>query len=378
MEEKTNTQSSTYNTDEIDLKELLLQLWNNRRFILIATGIALILGIFVALFSPVKYTASCTVVPQTKQSTNSNLGGLAALAGINLGNAASGEILSPNVYPEIIKSVPFTRTVMQTRISPIAAEGKTITLYEFYSDKKYNKPGLISTLKKYTIGLPGVITGALRKNDGDSAPALSTDSLSTIHTLSRREKSVYAQIQENINFELNPKNGYIRLSYTFPEAEGAAQITDAVRKTLEQFVTTYKIAKVESDLLFVEQSYEDARKDFLEKQANLAAFQDANRGLVTATGRSTETRLRGEYDIAFAVYSELAKQREQARIAVKENKPILTVINPVVTPTQKSAPRKAMIMAVFLVLGLIIGVGWILVKPFFMEITKTIKRKDKI
>ena len=126
---------ATNDSDEIDLKEIIVKLWRKRKFILVVTGMFLLLGIFVALFSPVKYTASCTVVPQTKQSTNSNLGGLAALAGINLGSTTSGEILSPNVYPEIIKSVPFTRAVMQTPISPAVGEGKIITLYEFYSDK---------------------------------------------------------------------------------------------------------------------------------------------------------------------------------------------------------------------------------------------------
>lgn len=367
---------ATNDSDEIDLKEIIVKLWRKRKFILVVTGMFLLLGIFVALFSPVKYTASCTVVPQTKQSTNSNLGGLAALAGINLGSTTSGEILSPNVYPEIIKSVPFTRAVMQTPISPAVGEGKIITLYEFYSDKRYNNPSLISILKRYTVGLPGVIIGTLKKSDPDSTPDLPNDSLSTIHTFSRQEKSVYAQIQSNIGFEANSKSGYLHLNYTFPEAEGAAQITDAIRKTLEQFVITYKIEKVESDLHFVEKNYENARKDFLEKQANLATFQDANRDLVTATRRSIETRLRGEYDIAFTVYNELAKQREQARIAVKENKPVLTVVNPVVTPTEKSAPRRGMILAVSVFLGIVISVLWILIKPFFREITNNMK-EDK-
>lgn len=363
----------TPGSEEIDLRDLIVQLWKGRKFILTVTGIFFIVGIFVAFTSPVLYTASCTVIPQTKQSSSGNLSGLAALAGINLGSGGvTGEVLSPNVYPEIIKSVPFIRTVMQTPISPTAAEGKTISLYEFYSDKRYNKPSLISILKRYTVGLPGVIIGTLKKNDKGSKPTLSTDSLATIQTLSHQEKTVYTQIQSNISFEANSKGGYLQISYTFPEAEGAAQITDAVRKTLEQFVITYKIEKVESDLSFVEKNYEDARKDFFQKQTNLAAYQDANRGLVTATGRSTETRLRGEYDIAFAVYSELAKQREQARIAVKENKPILTIINPVVIPTEKSAPRRGMTMAVFVFLGIVTSVLWILIRPFFREMKKSI------
>lgn len=376
MEKKTTIHTS--GSDEIDLNDLIVQLWKKRKFILMVTGLFSLLGIFVAFTSPVSYTASCTIVPQTKQSSSGNLSGLATLAGINLGNGGtSGEILSPNVYPEIIKSVPFARSVMQTPISPTAAEGKTITLYEFYSDKRYNKPSLISILKRYTVDFPGIIIGTLKKDDKGYTPSLSIDSLVTIQTLSPQEKTVYAQIQSNIGFEANPKGGYLQISYSFPEAQGAAQITDAVRKTLEQFVITFKIEKEESDLFFVEKNYEEARKDFLQKQTNLAAYQDANRGLVTATGRSIETRLRGEYDIALTVYSELAKQREQARIAVKENKPVLTVVNPVITPTEKSAPQRGMILAVFVFLGIVISVLWIWIRPFLREIINKMK-EDKV
>ncbi len=368
-----NTVVQQPEADEIDLKEIIVKIWQKRRFILKVTGISLSVGIFIAFTSPVSYTAGCTAVPQTGQKNNSNLGGLAALAGINIGNSLSGELLSPAVYPEIIKSVPFTRTVMQKRISPAAASGKEIALYEFYSDKRYNKPNPVSIIKKYTLGLPGLVVSAFRKTESDTTGGVFSDSPTAIQQLSREEKRVYKIIQDNISFEANSKDGYIKLQYNFPEAEGAAQVADCLQKTLEQFVITYKSEKVRENLLFVEASHEEARKDFLEKQAALAAFQDANRGLITATGRSTENRLRSEYEIAFTVYNELAKQREQARLAVKENKPVLTVINPVTVPSEKSAPRRPLIMAVFLFLGLTVSVSWVLMKPFMQEFVAAVK-----
>ena len=125
----------------------------------------------------------------------------------------------------------------------------------------------------------------------------------------------------------------------------------------------------------MEESYETARKDFLQAQSRLAAFQDANRGLATATARSTETRLQSEFNIAFSVYSELAKQREQARIAVKENQTILTLVNPAVVPNEKSAPRRSIILIGFLFLGFVAASVWVLVKPFVQTIFQDIKDK---
>lgn len=374
MEEKTTI--PTPDSDEIDLKDLIIQLWKKRKFILIVTGIFLLVGIFVASTSPVSYTASCTVVPQTGQKQGTNLSGLAALAGINLGTNFSAETLSPMVYSEIIKSVPFTREIMKTPIITDKTDGRTITLYTFYTDKTYNKLGLGSTLKKYTIALPGTILSSI-KGKTDEAIIASADSATSIQALTIGEKKAYLAIQANMSLELNAKEGYVKLGYTFPEAGGAAVIADNVRKTLEKFVTDYKLDKVAADLAFVEKNYKDARLDFLQKQANLASFQDANRGLVSAVARTTERSLSNDYELAFTVYNELAKQREQAQLAVTENKPVLTVINPVTIPNEKSAPKRSMIMAVFLILGLIVSIGWILAKPFIKDIANEVKKAEE-
>ena len=94
--------------DTIDLVEILQKLWAKRKFILIVTGVAMALGLVVALRTPNQYTASCTLVPQTgERRTGGSLSGQAAMAGISLGDMTSGEVLSPNVYPYIIKNASF-------------------------------------------------------------------------------------------------------------------------------------------------------------------------------------------------------------------------------------------------------------------------------
>lgn len=376
MEERTIM--PTPGSDEIDLKDLIVQLWKKRKFILMVTGLFLLLGIFVAFTSPVSYTASCTVVPQTGQKGGSNLGGLASMMGVSLGSAMSGETLSPTVYPQIIKSVPFCREIMKTPITAEKSPNTPITLYEYYTDKQYQPKNLLKGVKKYTVGLPGVILSTVRKSSPvDEAPGAYTDSVTgKVISLTPKERSAISAIQQNILFESNPKDGYIKLGYTFAEPEAAAAIADNLFNTLEKYVKNYKAQKQQDNLLFVESSYTEARNDFLQKQGNLAAFQDANRGLVSAVARATERRLSSEYDIAFTVYNELAKQLEQAKLALKESTPVLTVIDPVVVPQQRSEPRRGVIMAAFLFLGLIIGMGWALTKPFVQDIVKKVSEVE--
>src|SRR5690554_1748109 len=363
------------NPDEIDITEILKKLWVKRSFIIKLTVVFLLLGLFVALFSPVQYTSTCTVVPQSgNRSGGGGLGGVAAIMGVNLGTAMMTEgTLSPVMYPEIIKSVPFTREIMKTEVIVEKSNGQPITLYDYYTDKQYRDFNLLGAIKKYTIGLPGVLIGAIR---GDKEPEIVETSpagdSTTVFNLSPEEKSVYNAIQGAVQINPNSKDGYVTIGYVFPEAKVAAQVTDKIYRTLEEYVSQFKSEKLNDNLEFVEKSYETARTDFLNAQDRLTSFQDANRGLTTASARSMEARLRNEYDIAYTIYRELPTQREQAKIAVKENQTILTLVNPPVVPHEKSAPRRSIIIIGFLFLGVVVAVGWVLAAPSLQAVREEI------
>jgi uncharacterized protein involved in exopolysaccharide biosynthesis len=375
MEQENKPIIADNNSDEIDITEILKKLWVKRSFIIKLTVAFLLLGLFVALFSPVQYTSTCTVVPQSGNSSGGGgLGGVAAIMGVNLGTAMMTEgTLSPVMYPEIIKSVPFTREIMKTEVIVEKSNGQPITLYDYYTDKQYRDFNLLGAIKKYTIGLPGVLIGAIR---GDKEPEIVESSLigdsNTVFKLTEEEKRVYDAIQEAVQINPNSKDGYVTIGYVFPEAKVAAQVTDKIYRTLEEYVSQFKSEKLNDNLEFVEISYETARTDFLNAQDRLTAFQDANRVLSTASARSMEARLRNEYDIAFTLYRELATQREQAKIAVKENQTILTLVNPPVVPHEKSAPRRSIIIIGFLFLGVVIAGGWVLAAPSLQAVREEI------
>lgn len=367
---------SVQDSDEIDLVDLLRKLWVKRKFILGVTSGFLLIGLFIAFSSPVVYTASCTVVPQSGENKSGGLSSVATMMGVNLGTGGiSGGTLSPGIYPEIVKSVPFTLEIMQTPLVTEKSNGKPITLYEYYTDKQYQDKNVLGSIKKYTLGLPGLILGSFRKENTIEGFARSTDSVA-VYSLNKEEKKVYEAIQSSMQVSTNPKEGYVSISYSFPEAKPAAEITNQLYRTLEKYVASFKSEKLEDNLQFVEESYETARKDFLQAQSRLAAFQDANRALATATARATERRLQSEFDIAFSVYNELAKQREQARIAVKENQTILTLVNPAVVPHEKSAPRRSIILIGFFFFGFIAACGWVLGKPYLQNIFREIEEKE--
>lgn len=356
--------------ETIDLVAILQKLWAKRKFILIVTGVAMALGLFVALLTPNQYTASCTLVPQTTEKrAGGSLSGLAAMAGISLGDIGSGEVLSPNVYPNIIKNVSFQKELLYAQYT---FEGipQSISYYDFATDKQYQKFYLLGAIKKYTIGLPGVIIGAIRGEPEESEGSGVGD---TIPRLTYKEQKVLEDLYESFSLNLNEKQGYLQLSTTLREPRLAAQITLKAQQLLQQYLTEFKLQKVRANLEFVESSYQEARANFEAKQEELARFRDANVNLTSAMARTREEKLQSEYTLLLGVYTELAKQKEQAKIAVTETTPILTVIEPVVVPVEKSGPSRARMLIIYTFFGLIVGVGWVLGVPYVKDTIRKIK-----
>ena len=53
-----------------------------------------------------------------------------------------------------------------------------------------------------------------------------------------------------------------------------------------------------------------------------------------------------------------------SKIAVTETTPILTVIEPVYIPLEKSSPSRALIIFLYILMGLIVGFGIVIIVPF--------------
>ena len=352
---------------EIDLVELIAKLWHNRGLIIKTTVLFMVVGLMVALFSAKVYSAGCEIVPQTgNSSSSSSLSSLAALAGIRVNNTGNNSTLSPYVYENIVSSVPFRKDLMYTKIH-FAEFEEPITLFDYYFNPEYNKPSVGDYIKRYTIGLPGVILGALR---GEQEPTDNSnlDIHPEITTLTPDEEKCYKLLGEITGFSLDDKNGYLSLSANMPEPLAAAELAQAMLDNLESYVTRYKIEKVQEDLNFIEERYNEVKAEMEDIQSRRAAFMDANYNITTAAARVQQERLNTEYTITSTVYTDLAAQLEQARINVKETTPVLTVIKPVTVPVKKSKPARAKILVIFTFLGGVIGVGAVLAIPFVAEV----------
>ena len=310
------------------------------------------------------------MVPQIgEKRAGGGLSGIAAMAGIDLSSLSGGDILSPNSYPQILNNINFQKELIYSKFNTDKST-EPISYFDYVLNKKNKRFDLLSFIKKYTIGLPSIIIQSIRKNDTSSEKV--SDVNSEIPLISFKEDKVIKDLMKNLSLNINTKEGYFTFSFTSPEPKLSAEVVKTSQALLQKYITEFKLQKVRNNLDFIENSYNIAKKNFEEKQQELAKFRDSNVSLYSAFAKTQEEKLTSEYNLLLNIYTDLAKQKEQAKISVTETTPILTIIKPVIIPTEKSGPKRLYTLVGLALLGFIFGAGSILFSPYIKEIIKHI------
>ncbi len=349
---QTNTDSEN---DEVDLLALAKTIWINRRKVLRTTLVFAVVGLAVSLLLPRTFTASSTFIPQTADSAppSGSLGGLASLAGISLGNISGGSEVPPSLYPKFVSSVSFRRALLEAKISMSGTMDK-VTYREYFTE--IHSPDPFSLLKQYTLGLPGKIAQMLRGKDSDWE---GSETASGLVRISEEERELFTVLRGQLTVTPDEKEGIVTLTFDMPDPVMAAQMASYAEALLQKEVIAYKIQNAREQLKFTEEQFAVKKTDFEEIQAELARFRDRNQNIVSASVNNELQRLEAEYNFAFTIYSELAKQLEQARLQVSKDTPIFSIIDQVTVPTEKSSPSRPLILFIFTILGAIFGVGYV-------------------
>jgi uncharacterized protein involved in exopolysaccharide biosynthesis len=369
MNNQTNTRPNKLEEDTIDIIALARQLWLGRRWILKTTLVFAILGVFIALVSPVIYTAETTFIPQlnSSKSSSSSLKGLASLAGIDLSNMEGGsKEISPLIYPKLAQATNFN---LELLAEPISYKDTLVSLETYFTktNKGFSVEKLFGTIKKYTIGLPGL----LLSNQKEPTSNANT----SIIRLTAAKKELINTLKAIISVSPNEKEGFLTITAIHEDPLIAAQLTDLVTLKLQEEIIEKRLEKAKHNLLFVQEEYELNNREFQAIQNKLAQFKDRNQNISTARFMSNLQRLEAEYSIALNVVQQLASQLEQAKIKVNRDTPIFTVIEPVVVPTVRSAPKRGQIVLIWLFLGLLLSAGYLLAKEPLKELLSKITNK---
>ena len=367
MENNIQNNQNQFQEEEIDIMALVKRLWEKKSFIIKVTCVFAVLGVIVAITTPKEYTASCVVVPETKGGafSSSSLGGLAAMAGINLGASSSGEMLSPVMYDKLMRNINLRKELMQTPINWEEFD-EPVTILDYYTNPDYAKTSVIGIIKKYTIGIPFVILNLIRGNQEKEDSVIPTK-VAKLSAYTQEELSCIKAFANQFSVTADKKNGDVTISARMPEALAAAQVVDAVQNLLQKYVIEMKLQKAEINYEYIKQRYDEAKVVFEQKQEEYAKFQDANKVLSTALSKAKEEQMRSEFNVARDLFNQLTTQLVQAEMKIKEDIPILTVVEPVQVPLVRSKPQRTKILIIWCFLGGVLGCGLILGSDWLIE-----------
>lgn len=322
-------------------------LWPVLRWI----GAFLIIGVIYAFSLRNEYTSTVKVMPELKSSSSvggglNDLKSLAGLAGVNLGSMNnSSEAIRPDLYPDIIQSVPFSLHLLQQPVKT-SNESKSQSLEVYLNRLTENN----------------ILSKLLGGNENSTSVGVSTGP--TIQ-LTRQQETLSKMINARVNVDMDKKSGIITISAQMPDALISATIARQTLDYLTNYVTSYRTGKARQQVQFLTQQVNNARQRYESAELQLASYRDRNRNLYANTAKIEEQRLQADYMLTQSVYSELSKQLEQARIKVEEEAPVFQILEPPIVPLKKSGPKRTALIAGFMVFGAIIGLAVFSVKRFF-------------
>jgi uncharacterized protein involved in exopolysaccharide biosynthesis len=364
MSENIKTPSSS--EDEIDLRDVILPIWGARKQILTTALFFAILGGIIGFLTPETYTASSTFLPQTSQAgggLSGSLGGLASLAGISLNTPMAGGDIPPSMYATVLASEPFRKRILDAKIW---INGDSLT----YRSYLMNQPSsTLGTIQEYTIGLPAKFLGAFSSSEEGKNEGVETG----LQPLSDKEYALHIALEGKITISNDKKEGVVSITVIEGNPLIAAQVAKVTEEVLQDWIIEHKVKNAKAQYDFIAKQFESKQKEFYSIQDQLAGYMDRNQNVLSASYLTHLERMQAEFDLVNTVYSELAKQKEQAAIQLSKDTPTFSILDPVKVPKERTAPKKSIYIYASFFMGLIFSAGWFLVRKPVQEFLNEIE-----
>lgn len=357
---------------EIDLMEYARKLWESRKTFLIASGIAAVLGVVIALTTPRQYTVTVTLAPESGKSGGGSLSGIASMLGMGgFSMGSDADALNVMLYPNIVSSTPFILDLMDTPVKTIDEEQPDTTLTGYLTE--YTKKSLMGTV----ISLPFKAVGGVISLFKEEEPEVTGPGTIDPFQLTKDQAKIAEGIKKLIVANVDKKTGITTVSVTMQDPMVAAMLTDTVLLKLKQHITKYRVSKAEDDCKYWENLNNQRRDEYYAKQKEYAEYVDANKNVVLQSVQIEQERLQNDMQLAYQVYSNVATQLQMARAKVQEAKPVFAIVEPASVPLKTSGTSRAMtvIGTIFLIVA---GTAvWILFGKDFLSQLKNGLKKPK-
>lgn len=286
---------ATYD-DEIDLVELFKALWAGKWWILGTTVLAAVLAVFYALSLPDKYTASALVAPVSDGGNGglsalaSQYGGLASMAGINLGGGETGK---RQITLETLKSRRFLTDFInrhELKVPLMATEGWDMDRQEWIINRERYNPE----------------EGTWLAREADQSDNAEPSDLQTLKAF-----------RAMMNLSEDSKSGMVTISIESRSPLAAKQWVAWLIEDINEYLKRREMEETRRNVVYLEQQLE---------RTNVSGMRQVFFSLIE---EQTKTLMLAELDPEYA----------------------FQVVDPPVIPEERSAPKRSLVVVLAVLLG---------------------------
>ncbi|GAB4015118.1 GNVR domain-containing protein [Spirosoma koreense] len=352
IEEK-RIQSINQEGIEIRLSDIVAFIKANRLKILLGGVAGLIIGALYAFSKPNIYKVEVTVMPELQGRGAGGLGAASVFAGLGLDNTNASDAIRPDLYPNVLESVPFAMDILK---QPVYSKklNATTTLEEFI-----NKTSTASFIDKI-FSLLTVNDDEEKKNKGG---AYNTQAIE----LTKQQDGLVKLVQGSVLSAYDRKTGILTITATMTDPIVTASVAQLSLNYLTSYITAYRTDKARKRVVFLANQTREAKQRYQAAEYALSNYRDRNRSIFLNTAKLEEQRLQADYILEQSVYNDLAKQLEQAKIKVQEDTPTFKTLEPPKVPLQKSGPKRTFIMLGCAVAGVFISMAYAITRRLFLR-----------
>lgn len=295
------------------LRPHVMVLWDAKKKFIYFNALVLAVSLGVLLFLVKNYyTSTVTILPDygSKETTLSQLSGLASLAGVSVGGGTPTD-----VYQNLLTS--------EAVLGPV--------IYAKYKTAKY--PDSVNLIQYFKI-----------KPDKSLPPNLQNrvKFLTAFKTLTKGLLSTNIDRMTKI----------LTVTAKMPEPALSAEVVNNAVESLDNYIRTKRKSYATDQLAYIEKRLGQVKDSLRVAEDQLRDFREQNRVVLQSPELMLEqSRLSRNVEILGSVYLELSKQYELAKIDVVKDTPIVNVESYAGNPVLKAGPHKLTTLIIIMFLS---------------------------
>lgn len=331
---------TTNKVKQIDFIKIAKLLWRNKKLYLYTIPVALIIGCIYIFSLPRFYQCEVSLAPELSNSSslNGSLGSIASSLGMGslASKGLSSDAISPELYPDLMKSINFRVSMFPIQIK--TNDGKIKTNYYDYLHSKQKSTwwnrifdSIINLFKKNKISS---FTGTEKVNP---------------FRLTKDQYNIADAIGGKVKCNVDKKTDVISIIVEDQDPLVAATLADSAQARLQRFITDYRTKKARNDLEYTQKLFYSTKKQYELSRQRYAAYGDANIDVVLPSYRLKQEDLENEMQLRYNVYTTVTAQLQAAQAKVLERTPAFTTLESATVPFKPAGPKRMIfIAAVFL------------------------------